>query len=101
MDLATVEFLKPAKFVLESVVLDREVLILVEQVVDFELQLRQGHALSAELILQLDEFVFELNTHFPFVIEVVFHFVLVFLELLAFILEHELKFSHIMVFERV
>lgn len=72
-----------------------------EQVVDFELQLGQSHALSAELILQLDELIFELNAHLSFVIEVVFHFVFVFLELLAFILEHELEFSHIMIFERV
>ena len=50
MDLRPVQFLQPRQLVLEVVILNRQVLVLVKQVVDLELQLRGTHVLTTELI---------------------------------------------------
>ena len=98
VDLSAVKFLEAGQFVLESVVLDGDVLILMEQVVNFELVLRKGDIFPAELILKFDQFVLELYPKFAFVVKIVFQFVLGVLELLPLVLEHKLHFGHVVIF---
>lgn len=101
MNFSTVEFLHAGQFVLKPVIFDCEVLILMKEVVDFELKFREGDIFSTELIFEFDEFVLEFDSELALVVEVVFELILVFLELLAFIFQHELKFSGVMVFEGI
>lgn len=86
---------------LQSIIFNWNVLILMEKIVNFELQLGDWDIFSAVVIFQSNEFILEFNPHFPFVVQIVFQFILIFLEFLSLILEHKLKFSHIMVLERV
>lgn len=55
---------------LEVVILNRQVLVLMEQVVDLELQLRSTNILTTELILKLYQFVLKFNPHLALIIEV-------------------------------
>jgi hypothetical protein len=84
--------------VLQLRVFRAEVLILVQQIVDFELQLGNMYFLPAELILDFDQSVFKLNPHLSLRIEVVLVFLLGLLEFLPLIFEHKLELSHIVVF---
>jgi hypothetical protein len=68
-------------------------LVLVEEVVDLELSLRQGNLLATELILELDQFVFELYPALAFVVEVKLQFFFGFSKLVPFVFEHELHLA--------
>lgn len=95
MDLGAVDLLEAGEFVLEAVVLDGDVLVLVEQVVDLELEFGGGHVLAAELVLQLDQLVLELDPHLPLVVQVVLQLLLRLLELLPLVLQHELQLAQV------
>lgn len=85
VDFSTVEFFHSHQLGFEALILDYDVLVLVEEVVDFELELRDGDLFSAEFVFQLDEFVLELDSHLPLVIQIVFIFVFGLFELLSLI----------------
>ena len=101
MDLSAIKFLETGQFMLESLILDRNVLILMEQVVNFELVFRNGDIFPAELVLKFDQFVLEFYPKFAFVVEIVFQFVLGVFELLPLVLEHKFHFGHVVIFGRV
>ena len=81
----------------QSIVLDGDILILMEEVVDLELKFRGRDIPSAEFILQFYQFVLKFDSQLPFIIEIVFELVLGFFELLPFVLEHELDFCEIVI----
>lgn len=68
-----------------------------EEVVYFELEFRNDDFFAAELILEFDEFVFELDSHFALIIEIVLVLFLGLLELFSFVFEHKLDFAEILV----
>ena len=67
------------------------------EVVKFEFEFRGLDIFAAELVLEFDELVFELDSGFAFIIQVELKLFLGFLELLAFVFEHVFDFTHIMV----
>jgi hypothetical protein len=86
VDLSTVKFFEAGQLVLETIVFDGNVLILMEEVVDFELEFGKGDIFAAELVLDLDQFVFELDAQLALIIQIVLQLVLSLLELFPFIL---------------
>lgn len=93
---SAVEFFHPGKFSLESLIFDDEILVLVEKVVDFELEFGNDYFLATELVLQFDKFIFELDSNFPFVIEIVLILFPGLPELLALVFQHELDLTEIL-----
>lgn len=97
MNFTTVKFFHSSQFAFETLVFDDNVLIFVEEVVYFELKFRNDDFFAAELILKLDKFVFELDSHFALIIEIVLVLFLGLLELFPFVFEHKLDFTEILV----
>lgn len=60
-----------------------------EEVVDLELRLREGDFFAAELVLQLDQFVLELDASLALVVQIGLEAILGLPELLALVFEHE------------
>lgn len=94
VDLAAVELLQAGQLVPELVASDGQVLVLVQQVVDPELCLRERDLLPAELVLQLDQLVLELDPALALVVQIRLEAVLGLPELLALALQHELHLAH-------
>lgn len=97
MDFASVKFLKPSKFIAQPFVFNDHILILVEEVIDFEFEFGDGNLFSTELILELDELVLELDPEFPLIVEIVLKLLFCLFELLPFIFEHKFYFPKVMV----
>jgi hypothetical protein len=68
-----------------------------KKIVDFKLQFRGINILAAELIFQFNQFVLEFYSQLSLIVEIVFIFLLCFLELLSLVLEHKLEFSIIVI----
>ncbi len=92
VDFATVDFFHSHEFAFESFVLNNDILILVEEVVDFEFELTDGYIFSAELIFEFDKFVFEFNSHFALIVKIILILFLGLFELFSLVFEHELNF---------
>ena len=92
VDFATVDFFHSHEFAFESFVLNNDILILVEEVVDFEFELTDGYIFSAELIFEFDEFVFEFDSHFALIVKIILILFLGLFELFSLVFEHELNF---------
>ena len=92
VDFATVNFFHSDKFAFESFVFDNDVLVLVEEIVNFEFELTDGNVFSTELIFEFDEFVFEFDSHFSLIVEIILILFLGLLELFSLVFEHEFNF---------
>ena len=57
-----------------------------KQVIDLEFKLTDVDIFSTELIFEFDEFVFEFDSHFAFIVQIVFVFLLGLLELFSLVL---------------
>jgi len=68
VNFSAIKFLQSKKFSLEPLILNNHILILMQKIVNFELKFRNSDFLSAKLVLEFDEFVLKLNSHFPFVV---------------------------------
>ena len=97
MNFTAVQFLHSTKLVFKSLVLDDNVLILMKQVVDFELQFWDGDLLSAKLVFELDEFVFEFDPHFSLIVKIVLVLLLGLFELFPLVFEHKFDLSKILI----
>jgi hypothetical protein len=67
-----------------------------QEIVYLELKLRDKDFLPAEFILELDEFILKLNSHFSFVIQIIFVLFLGLLKLFPLIFEHKLNLAEIL-----
>jgi hypothetical protein len=98
IDLASIYLLQTGKLVLKTVIFNGIVLILMQQIVDFELQFRGGDVLATKLVLQLYQFVLKLNPHLPLVVQLMLILLLCLSELLTLVFQHELDLSHVVIF---
>lgn len=86
MNSPSVELLKPSQLVLQPVIVHGQVLVLVKQIIHFELSLGERDFLPTEFVLEFDEFVLKLDPAFAFVVQVDLHLFLGLSELMAFVL---------------
>ena len=98
MHLSPVNFFQPGQLIPESFVFYKDILVLVKKVVDSELHFGDSYFLPAELILELDEFVFEFDSKFSFVVEITLEFLFGLSEFLSFVFKHVFDLSKIVVF---
>lgn len=96
MNLTAIEILQSGQLVLESFIFDNDILILMKNVVHFELKLRDDNFFAAELILKFDKFVFEFDPKFPLIVKIIFKLFFSLFEFFPLVFEHELKFPKIM-----
>ena len=86
MDFSPIKLFEPGQLTLESVILDDDILVLVDQIVELELKLGKLDFLSTELVLEFDEFILEFDAGLSLVIKIVFELLFCFLKLLPFVL---------------
>ena len=80
---------------LQSVIINRQILVLMQQVINFELLFRERHIFTTELIFQFDQSVLKINPAFSLMVQLVLESVFDFFELLAFVLEHVLHLAEV------
>lgn len=85
MNLAAIKLLKSCKFTTKAIILDNDILILVEKVVDFEFEFRNSNFFATELIFEFDKFVFELDSEFALIIEIIFKLLFCLFELFSLV----------------
>lgn len=97
MDLPSIEILQATKLIPEPLIFDNDILVLVEEVIDFKFEFRNSHILLAELFLQFNKLVLKLNPEFTFVVQVILELFLRLFEFLPLVFKHVFDFSEIMV----
>lgn len=97
MNFSTIKFFHSHEFSFKSLILNNYVLILMQQVIDFELQFRDSDLFSAELIFKFDKFVLEFNSHFSLIVQIVLILLFGLFELFSFIFKHKLNLTKILI----
>jgi hypothetical protein len=69
-----------------------------QKIVNFELKLGNCDLFSAEFVLEFDELVLKLYSHFPFVVQIVLVFLFGLFELFPLVFEHEFYLSKVLIF---
>lgn len=98
MNFPTIEILKSSQLIPQSLILNNNILVLMQQIVDFKLKFRNNDFFSAKLVLKLNQLVLKLYPQFSLIVQIILKLLFSFFKLLSLILEHKLQFPKIMIF---
>ena len=57
---------------LQSLIFNGDILILMQQIINLEFQLRKPNIFATKLIFQFDQFILKFNPKFPLIIKIMF-----------------------------
>lgn len=96
MDFASVCRLQPRELAVQTLIFQSVVLVMMQKIVYFELQLRNCDLFATELVLHFNQFVFELDSKLAFTIEVILKFLFRLPKFFPFVLQHELDLAKVL-----